>query len=44
VLVSPDCRFATCTATSDGQVERFLAALEEAAPEALANSPTLEVS
>jgi glutamate-1-semialdehyde 2,1-aminomutase len=44
VLVSPDSRFATCTATSDEQVERFLAALAEAAPEALANSPTLEVS
>jgi glutamate-1-semialdehyde 2,1-aminomutase len=36
VLVSPDCRFATCTATSDEQVERFLTALAEAAPEALA--------
>jgi glutamate-1-semialdehyde 2,1-aminomutase len=35
VLVSPDCRFATCTATSDEQVARFLAALAEAAPEAL---------
>jgi glutamate-1-semialdehyde 2,1-aminomutase len=35
VLVSPDCRFATCTATSDEQVERFLAALAEAAPEVL---------
>ncbi len=35
VLVSPDCRFATCTATSDEQVERLLAALDEAAPEAL---------
>ncbi len=35
VLVSPDGRFATCTATSDGQVERFLTALAEAAPEAL---------
>jgi glutamate-1-semialdehyde aminotransferase len=44
VLVSPDCRFSTCTATSDEQVERFVAALAEAAPEALANSPTLEVS
>jgi len=44
VLVSPDCRFATCTATSDEQVDRFLTALAEAAPEALANSPTLEVS
>jgi glutamate-1-semialdehyde 2,1-aminomutase len=43
VLVSPDCRFSTCTATSDEQVERFLVALAEAAPEALANSPTLEV-
>ncbi|MGH2853363.1 MAG: aspartate aminotransferase family protein [Solirubrobacteraceae bacterium] len=37
VLVSPDCRFATCTATSDEQVQRFLAALAEAAPEALAD-------
>jgi glutamate-1-semialdehyde 2,1-aminomutase len=36
VLVSPDCRFATCTATSEEQVERFLTALAEAAPEALA--------
>jgi glutamate-1-semialdehyde 2,1-aminomutase len=45
VLVSPDCRFATCTATSDGQVERFLAALAEAAPEALlTTSPTAEVT
>ena len=35
VLVSPDCRFSTCTATSDEQVERFLAALAQAAPEAL---------
>ncbi|MFI5005556.1 MAG: aminotransferase class III-fold pyridoxal phosphate-dependent enzyme, partial [Solirubrobacterales bacterium] len=35
VLVSPDCRFSTCTATADEQVERFLAALAEAAPEAL---------
>lgn len=35
VLVSPDCRFATCTATSDEQVQRFLSALSQAAPEAL---------
>jgi glutamate-1-semialdehyde 2,1-aminomutase len=45
VLVSPDCRFATCTATSNEQVERFLAALAEAAPEALlASAPTAEVT
>jgi glutamate-1-semialdehyde 2,1-aminomutase len=44
VLVSPDCRFATCTATSDEQVERFLAALAEAAPEALSPSQNPEVS
>jgi glutamate-1-semialdehyde 2,1-aminomutase len=37
VLISPDGRFATCTATSDEQVQRFLAALDEAAPEALAD-------
>lgn len=37
VLVSPDGRFATCTATSDEQVARFLAALDDAAPEALAD-------
>ena len=44
VLVSPDCRFATCTATADEQVERFLAALAEAAPEALTPSQNPEVS
>jgi glutamate-1-semialdehyde 2,1-aminomutase len=45
VLVSPDCRFATCTATTDEQVARFLAALAEAAPEALLTStPTAEVA
>jgi glutamate-1-semialdehyde 2,1-aminomutase len=43
VLVSPDCRFSTCTATTEVQVERFLAALDEAAPEALANPRTVEV-
>jgi glutamate-1-semialdehyde 2,1-aminomutase len=37
VLISPDGRFSTCTATSDEQVLRFLAALEDAAPAALAN-------
>ncbi len=45
VLVSPDGRFATCTATSDEQIERFLAALAEAAPEALLTTPpTAEVT
>jgi glutamate-1-semialdehyde 2,1-aminomutase len=43
VLVSPDCRFSTCTATTDEQVERFLAALAQVAPQALANPQTLEV-
>ncbi len=37
VLVSPDGRFSTCTATTDEQVQRFLAALDDAAPEALAD-------
>jgi glutamate-1-semialdehyde 2,1-aminomutase len=36
VLISPDGRFAICTATSDEQVQRLLAALEEVAPRALA--------
>jgi glutamate-1-semialdehyde 2,1-aminomutase len=39
VLVSPDCRFSTCVATTDEQVERFLTALAEAADEVLAKSP-----
>jgi glutamate-1-semialdehyde 2,1-aminomutase len=43
VLVSPDCRFATCTATTDEQMERFLAALEEAAVEVLCSPEITEV-
>jgi glutamate-1-semialdehyde 2,1-aminomutase len=43
VLVSPDGRFATCTATTDAQIQRFLAALDDAAPEALANSERMGV-
>jgi glutamate-1-semialdehyde 2,1-aminomutase len=43
VLVSPDGRFSTCTATTDEQVQRFLAALDDVAPEALANSELMEV-
>jgi len=39
VLVSPDGRFATCTATTDEQVQRLLAALAEAAPEVLSPHP-----
>jgi glutamate-1-semialdehyde 2,1-aminomutase len=35
VLLAPDGRFSICTATTDEQVNRFLAALDEVAPEAL---------
>jgi glutamate-1-semialdehyde 2,1-aminomutase len=35
VLIAPDGRFSVCTASSDAQVDRFLAALDEVAPLAL---------
>jgi glutamate-1-semialdehyde 2,1-aminomutase len=41
VLVSPDGRFSTCTATSEEQVQRFLDALTHAAPEALSEADNL---
>jgi glutamate-1-semialdehyde 2,1-aminomutase len=37
VLISPDGRFSTCTATTDEQVQSFLTALDDAAPDALAD-------
>ncbi len=38
VLISPDGRFSVCAVSTDEQVDRFLAALDEVAPEVLGDS------